>query len=202
MRDVTEPYYGIPISTFDSIVQYKPQITCYFLEDPEDVDPDYRPVEGQLSIRVIAESTSSISQTDLSVLANKVNVAFGQNNGFVWKKGKNLYSYCDKPKGYQFKILAKTQTNAVEIVQKLLSITSESYNPELLKINEAVNPAIAYPTNPGTQTILGKIHKKPRKRPIADVRFQYASIKIHGLPKPIVLVDKTGYWSEAIISAY
>ena len=202
MRDNFEPYYGIPISTFDSTVTYKPQISLYFLEDSEDVEANYRPVEGQLSIRVIHESTDSISPTDLQSLANKVNLAFAQNNGFVWKKGKTLYSYYDKPKGHKFKILAKTQTNAVEIVQKLLSITNEAYQPDLLKVNEAINPSIAYPTIPGNQTILGKVHKKPRKRPIADVRFQYASIKIHGLPKPIILVDKTGYWSEAIISAY
>ncbi len=53
MRDNFEPYYGIPISTFDSTVTYKPQITLYFLEDSEDVEANYRPVEGQLSIRVI-----------------------------------------------------------------------------------------------------------------------------------------------------
>ena len=202
MRDNFEPYYGIPISSFDSVVKYKPQITCYFLEDPEDVDPDYRPVEGQLSIRAIHEDSNTISQSDLTSYANKVNTAFGQNSGFVWKKGKTLYSYCDKTKGHRFKILAKTDSNAVEIIQKLLSITNESFDPELLNINEATNPSQAYPTNPGTQTILGKQHKKPRKRPVADVRFQYASIKVHGLPKPIVLVDKTGYWSEAILPAY
>ena len=172
------------------------------MEDPEDVDPDYRPVEGQLSIRVTKETTSSISPTDLDTLANKINIAFGQNNGFVWKKGKTLYSYQDKLAGHQFKVFAKTDTHAIEIIQKLLSIVNQSFDPELLNINDAANPSQAFPTNPGTQKILGKTHKKPRKRPIADVRFQYASIKIHGLPKPIILVDKTGYWSEAILPAY
>lgn len=202
MRDNFEPYYGIPISTFDSLVKYKPQITLYFLEDSEDVDPDYRPVEGQLSIRIVHETSQSIAQADLTNLANQVNTAFGTSNGFVWKKGKTLYAYSDKIAGHQFKIFAKTDTHAIEIIQKLLSIVNQTFDPELLNVNDAANPAQAFPTNPGTQTILGKTHKKPRRRPIADVRFQYASIKIHGLPKPIVLVDKTGIWSEAIIPAY
>ncbi|MGK7893358.1 MAG: hypothetical protein AB4372_06970 [Xenococcus sp. (in: cyanobacteria)] len=202
LRDVTEPYYGIPIETFNQMVTYKPQITCYFLEDHQDVEPGFRPVEGQLSIRLVGETTSSISQADLTNFANKVNTAFGQNNGYVWKKGKDLFSYVDKINGHQFKVLATNQSKAVEVVQKLLSITSEPYNSELLKLNVAINPSTAYPTNPGNQVILGKTHKKPRKRPVADVRFVYASLKIHGLPKPIVLVDKSGYWSEAIIKAY
>lgn len=202
MRDNFEPYYGIPISHFDSEVKYKPQITCYFQEDIQDVDPEYRPVEGQLSIRVTNKDSNTITQTDLTNYANQINSAFGSSNGFVWKKGKTLYSYCDKERGHRFKIFGKTESHAQEIIQKLLSITNEIYDPELLNINAAQNPAQAYPTNPGKHTILGKSHNKPRKRPIADVRFQYASMKIHGLPKPIVLVDKTGYWSEAIIPAY
>ena len=150
----------------------------------------------------MGETTSSITQADLTNLANKVNAAFGQNKGYVWIKGRNLFSYVDKNNGHQFKVLATNQSDAVAIVQKLLSITSESYNPEFLKMSEAINPSSAYPTNPGNQVILGKTHRKPRKRPVANVRFVYASLKIHGLPKPIVLVDKSGFWSEAIIPAF
>ena len=83
-----------------------------------------------------------------------------------------------------------------------MSIVEGTYKPGLLKVNESSEPAITYPTIPPNQTILGKVHKEPRKRPIADVRFQYASIKLWGLPEPVILVDKTGYFSTAIIPAY
>lgn len=202
MRDNFPPFFSAPVTEVDSEIRYKPQITCYFLEEPQDVEPGYRPVEGQLSVRIINETSNSITKNDLQILANKINVAFGQTNGYIWKKGKILYTYVDKPKGHRFKVFAKNQGDATEIVNKMLSIVGDTYKPGLLKINESSEPAIAYPTIPPNQTILGKVHKEPRKRPVADVRFQYASLKIWGLPEPVILVDKTGYFSTAILSAY
>jgi hypothetical protein len=202
MRDNFEPYYGIPVSAFDSEVKYKPQVTCFFLEDPEDVEPGYRPVEGQLSIRLKNEVNTTITNADLQTYANRINLAFGQGNGYVWKKGKELYSYADKENGYYFKVLARNQSDATEIINKLLDINNDTINTDLLRLNEATNPSSAFPTIPGNQLILNKTYKKPRQRPIADVRFVYASLKIWGLPKPKVLVDKTGYWNEAVIPAW
>lgn len=202
MRDNFEPYYGISIESFDAEIRYKPQITCYFSEDPQDVEPGYRRVEGLLSVRLINKTASSLTYTDLQTYANRVNAAFGQGNGYVWQKGKELYSYKDKINGHQFRILTRNQSDAVEIVQKLLSLTNSPYNASLLTKNEAVDPTSAFPTIPPNQTILGETRRQPRKRPIADVRFLYASIKIWGKGTPKILVDKTGYWNDAVISAF
>ncbi len=202
MRDNFEPYYGIPVASYDSEVVYHPQVTCFFLEDVQDVEPGYRPVEGQLSIRLMNETSTSLTMTELQQLANRINLEFGQGNGFVWQKGKNLYTYVDKPKGHRFKVLAKNQTDAVEIINKLLDIAQDAYDASNLRVNEAINPSSTFPETPGNQILLGETYKKPRKRPLANVRFMYASIKIHGLPKPITLVDKSGYWSEAIIKSW
>jgi hypothetical protein len=205
MRDNFEPYYGIPVTTFDSEVLYHPQITLFFLEDPDPTTNNvvgFRQVEGQLSIRLITETSGTLSKGNLTTLANKINSEFGGNDGFIWQKGKDLYSYVDKPKGHRFKVLAQNKTDAIEIIRKLLSIAGDAYSAGLLRLNKADDPSDAFPSNPGSQTILGKTYKEPRRRPVAKVRFQYASIKIHGLPKPIVLVDETGYWSEAIIKAW
>lgn len=202
MRDNFEPYYGIPIASFDAEVKYKPQVTCFFLEDVNDVEPEYRPVEGQLSIRLMNETSTTLTNSNLQQLANRINTEFGTGNGFVWRKGKELYTYVDKAQGHRFKVLARNQADAVEIIRKLLDIAQDTYNQEFLRTNQASDPNAAFPTIPGNQTILGKTYKKPRARPIAEVRFTYASIKIHGLPKPIILVDKSGYWSEAIIRAW
>lgn len=202
MRDNFEPYYGVPISSFDAEVVYKPQITCFFLEDTESVEANYRPVEGQLSIRLMDETSSTLTKANLQTFANRINQEFGVGNGFVWKKGKDLYSYVDKPNGHRFKILARNKSDAVEIINKLLDISQTPYNSAYLRLNQAENPTAAFPVVPGNQTILGKTYKEPRRRPTASVRFMYASIKIHGLPSPIILVDKSGFWSEAIIKAW
>lgn len=202
MRDNFEPYYGVSIDSFDAEVKYRPRITCYFLEEPQDVEPGYRKVEGELSVRLMNELATTLTQSDLQNYANKVNLAFGQGNGFVWKKGKELYTYIDKVNGIRFKVLTRNQTDAVEIIQKLLSLTNQNYDASFLKKNEAVDPISAFPTIPPNQTVLGKTYREPRKRPIADVRFLYACIKIWGTGTPIILVDKTGYWNNAIIRAY
>ena len=202
MRDNFEPYYGVSIEAFDQEVIYKPQITCYFSEEPAEVEPGYRRVEGELSVRLMDDLPTSLSQSNLQTYANRINTAFGQGNGFIWRKGKELYSYVDKADGIRFKILTRNQNDAIEIVQKLLSLINKNYNTSLLKKHEAVDPSSAFPTIPPNQTILGKTYREPRKRPIADVRFLYASLKIWGRGKPIILVDKTGYWNDPIIRAY
>ena len=202
MRDNFEPYYGVSIETFDAEVKYRPQITCYFSEDPQDVEPGYRRVVGELSVRLMGETGTGLTQTDLQTYANRINLAFGQGSGYVWRKGKELYIYRDKANGYRFKVLTRSQSQATEIIQKLLSIVNDNYDASFLTKNEAIDPTSAFPTIPENQTILNKTRRKPRKRPIADVRFYYASLKVWGIGKPIILVDKTGYWNDAIIRAY
>jgi hypothetical protein len=89
-------------------------------------------------------------------------------------------------------LLVRDKTEGKRIVDKVLDI--QGHSPDWKKFNHAENeiPSEAFPIVPGNQTILGKSRKKPRKRPIADVRFQYAVIKIDGLPHPITLVDRSG----------
>lgn len=202
MRDNFEPYLGVRHSNDDYSVKYKPHVTCFFLEDPEDVDPEYRPVEGQLSVRLIEETSKTLTKANLETLASKINTQFGQGNGFVWQKGKELYTYVDKPLGHRHKVLAKNKLDAEEIIKKLLAITQDTYQAKLLRLNKAEAETEAFPSNPGTQIILGETYKEPRTRPVVKVRFLYAQIKIHGLPKPIILVDKSGYYMDAIIRAW
>ena len=45
---------------------------------------------------------------------------------------------------------------------------------------------------------MGETIKKPKKRPIATVKFAYAELFIPGTTKPIILVDRTGTKAGAI----
>ncbi len=202
MRDNFEPYLGIRIPAEEYEVKYKPQVTCFFLEDQQDVEYGYRPIQGKLSVRLIDETSETLTKANLEALAKRVNAQFGQGNGFVWQKGKNLYTYVDKLLGHRHKVLAKNKSDAVTIIQKLLALTQDPFKSKLVRLNAAEDPNAAFPSNPGTQTILGKSYKEARIRPVVKVRFAYAQIKIHGLPKPIILVDKSGYWIDAIIKSW
>jgi len=61
-----------------------------------------------------------------------------------------------------------------------------------------VNPERNSLNVPGNQTILGKVVKKKRWRPTANVRFTHAIALIHGLSKGVVLVDRTGRFLDVL----
>jgi hypothetical protein len=42
----------------------------------------------------------------------------------------------------------------------------------------------------------------PRRRPIAEVRFQFASLKLAGLPKPVIVFDRSGRHPDALVTGY
>lgn len=193
------PVYGIPTTAFQEQRKFKPQIQLYFQEDHNDVDAGYSPVTGEISFRLMNQESTTLSNSEVTGYANKIKAAFAKPS-FIWKKGKELYSYTDWDKGYQLQLLCRSEAEAKRIVEQVLDIQGHSPEWKRLRKNEAVDTASTYPTLPGNQTILGKSRKKPRLRPIAEVRFQYALLHIHGLPRAITLVDRTGTFANPVVS--
>jgi hypothetical protein len=192
------PLYSIPSLDFQDHVRFKPQITLFFSEDIEDVDPGYTRVTGEISVR-LKESIDTLSNADVNTLATKIKTLFGTGKGFAWKKGKQLYAYVDTEKGYRLKILAPNESEAKKVIEQTLDIQSHSPDWDNLNQSVAVNPAQKYPTIPPKKTILGKSRKMPRRRPVATVYFRYALLHLYGLPNPIVLIDKSFKYDNPII---
>lgn len=180
----------------------RPMVMLYFLEDIEDVEKGYDPVAGEISFRLMDETTLTMTEANARTIANKIKTAFGASKGFVWKKGKELFSYTDWDKGYQLQLLARNETEARRVIEQVLDIQSHSPEWEYFNKIENANPSEAFPTIPPTETILGKRRKLPRRRPIADVRFQFATLKLAGLPKPTYLFDRTGRYPQALETSY
>jgi hypothetical protein len=199
-KDLHPAIYGIPTTGFQEQRKFKPQIMLFFQEDSNDVEPGYSPVTGEISFRIMNEETETITMSNIQNFANKVKSAFATPS-FVWKKGKELYSYTDWKKGYQLQLLCRNQTEAKRVVEQVLDIQSHTPDWKKLAINTNAEPSEAFPTIPPNQTILGKSHKLPRKRPIADARFQYGLLHLHGLPNSICLVDRTGTYSNPQVAA-
>ena len=97
-KDYQATILGMPKGSMDAIRKYRPQIMLYFKEDSGDVDPEFGPVEGRISFRLMDEDSESITKAKLTTLANKIKTEFGNSNGYRWKKGKEYYSYTDKDK--------------------------------------------------------------------------------------------------------
>lgn len=201
-KDFQAPLVGMPKASLDAVRKYRPQINLFFKEDLDDVDEEFKPVEGRLSFRLMNEDSESITKTKLTTIANKIKTEFGVNNGYTWKKGKNYYSYTDKEKGYQLQILAFSEQEARNLINKILDIQGHSFQAKRFNKSENDNPSEAYPILPPNQTILGDLTREPRRRPVATVRFQYSQANIWGRPGLIPLYDRSFTFLNALVSEY
>lgn len=203
-QDMQRPIYGIPSGTFDELRKYRPQITLHFAESIQDVDVEasFQPIYGQCSVRLMSESSTTITEAELRSYANKIKSVFGAGNGYIWKKGRGMLSYNDAANGVKLQINCTTEAVGRSLAENVLDVIGQTPDWQNANYKENLEAAQAYPSNPGQQTILGKPRNKPRIRPIADVRFRYATCSIHGLPNPIILYDKTGRYRNAILNDF
>lgn len=196
--DLQTPVYGIPVGTYQELRKFKPQILLYFLEDPADVDEDFAPVTGEISFRIMSETEESLSMSEVNSLANRIRTNFAAGSGFKWRKGKVQASYTDPARGYGLRLFCRDETEARQVIDKVLNCQNHSPDWKYLNISKNEEPVNAYPTLPDRKMLLGKTRRLPRKRPIADVRFQYALLHLWGMPNPVVLVDRSGRFSNPI----
>lgn len=195
------PIYGVPVTHFDSYTSYRPQIQLYFVQDIKDVDENENMAQGELSFRIMDRASNTITNTDIDKYAKKIAANFTKPNKFIWKKGKHRLTYTDMANGYQLKINVVSEIEGKKIVEQILEIQDHSPDWKYAKYIETLEPTEKYPEVPGNQTILGKVRRKPKRRPREDVKFRRASLLIQGLPSPITLVDTTGRYRNARIYA-
>lgn len=186
----------------------KPKITLYFLEDsnfdktapPNNIYEGRRRQEGVIRFRLMSESTQSFSQVNGRMLGTKIKEVFGANNGFVWQKGKTMYSYGDWQRGYQFQLLCKTETEAKRIITAVHSLQNHTPNWQYFNTIKNDQEASKYPENPGSQIVMGETIPIVQVRPLVEVRFQYAYIKLDGVKEPVNLYDRTGKRPRVLVS--
>ncbi len=178
----------------------RPQIVLLFLEDYQDIEPGYEQVKGRVSFRLMnkaeisSDEGSTLTVSDLkqylAVIKREFWIELGR--GYVWRKGKEMISYCDWKKGYQLQLFCRNKTDGVELVKKVLSIQGHTYDASKLNHSVNENPTQAYPTVPEQINVLGHAIRAPRRRPIADARFRAAKLLLRSLPMPIYLIDFNG----------
>lgn len=176
-----------------------PKVYLYFKEKDEDVDPEYpSPIEMETSFRWMEETQKSLTTNPrkLNELALKIKNKFAKPV-FKVKKGKNMYSYCDWDKGYQFQLQVSSKAEAKRVVEEVLDL--RGHNPEWEHFNTITNenPSKRFPIIPQKQIILGDV-VKTRCRPVGTVHFKYAYVVVPPKKAPVYLVDVTGK-KDAII---
>lgn len=192
--------YGIPIPSYQEARRFKPQIQLYFQEDYGDIEPGYAPVTAEISFRLMNETNETMIEAEARLLANKIKTLFASGSGFRWKKGKVQCTYTDKEKGYALRVLAWSKSEGRRVIGQVLDIQNDSPDWKKMNVSENEEATSAYPTIPRNEFIFGKTRRLPRQRPVADVRFQYALLHVHGMPHPIVLVDRSRIFREQLAS--
>lgn len=170
----------------------KMKVNLHFVEDLANTDPDYQPVKGNIGFRLMNKNYSQMNLNDLKALGSRIHNKFGDAGKFVWKKGKDLYSYSDWDKGYQLQIIAINVAEAKRVIEQVLDI--QNHSPDWENLNKVIpeEPMSRYPTLPDKEIIFGVSIRPQRQRPIADVRFRYASLYIPKFNRAIILVDRKG----------
>ncbi len=186
--------YGMPSTDFDISHTYYPQVKMHFREDRYDSsNNNRRPVRSEVSFRWREDdfSTANIQQ-----LANKINADFGVPI-FYFGRGRELWTYRDKKLGYYFQVRVQSETQAKKIIAQAINIQDEG-TPDWTKNLRQSKDDVDYNIQE-TVRVMGETKRKPKKRPVATVKFTHAELFIPGTTKPIILVDKTGYYPRALI---
>ncbi|MEL6260465.1 MAG: hypothetical protein AAFR12_05300 [Cyanobacteria bacterium J06626_6] len=193
---------GVGETTFKESVRRRkrPKITLYFIEDFNDVAEGYAPVDGQISVRLMDHDQGSITEAIARTFATRIKTAFAAGSGFVWKKGKVMATYTDWEKGYQLQLLCRNESEGRRVVEQVLDIQNDTPEWSYFNVKENAEPSQAFPTVPPTDRAYGKVRRQPRRRPIADVRFQTAFLHVIGVPAPVILVDRSGTYPAPLVT--
>jgi hypothetical protein len=192
--------YSIPLSQVNEGLRYKPQIHLHFIEPFRLVQEGETPIDSQIKgIRLMGETNEGITQADALRYAQRIKTLFGAGNGFTWKRGKNMFTYSDMEKGYNMQLLVFNLAEGKRIVEQVLDIQGHTPDWEKGNYKENLEPLQAFPAIPPRKNRLSKSVKQKRKRPVTTINFQWAQLHVEGLPKPVVLYDKSGAYKSPLV---
>lgn len=155
--------------------------------------------QGRFSFRLMNETSDTITKAELTRIGTKIKELFGTNNGYIWEKGKELYSYSDWTRGYHFQLLCRSKIHAKQLITTALTIQGHTPDWKRLFENENDSPTERYPENPGTKVIAGDTVKLLAYRPLVEVRFQYAVVHLKESKTPITLYDRRHKRANALV---
>lgn len=194
--------YAAPTTEPRTYRRFRPQIILRFLQDSyRNYEISKAPGEGRISFRLMNETSKTITQTEVTKLANAVKREFMSGKGHVWSKGRVMYAYNDWDIGYQLQLLCYSETEAKTLIRKVLSIQDHTPEWTNLAISKVDSELSAYPSVPETEVILGKSERMPKRRPVVDVRFTHAELHLYGLKEPVILCDRTHRFVNPVVLA-
>lgn len=187
-------FYILPEQEVIERAARRPQIIMLFEQPDKELTEQFpRNVVGRISFRIMDRESSTVTQQDLELWANRIKTLFGGESPFIWERGKESYSYTDHIKGYRMKVVSKDRQAAKKVVEQVLDIQSHSPDWKLFNNNTPDNPEEKFDDTPGINTILGEPYREKRLRPRCTMQIWKAEIHIDGIAGNILLYDRYGY---------
>jgi hypothetical protein len=202
---------GLPSQIIDQII--KLEFTNTTSIQSKDKSQQWPPMKGQPQIRLFfkgenkAEAETSfrimnktddpkiplpfIDKTDLRQYAQKIKQEFATPNLFVWQKGREAFSYKNRWQGFDGQYwLSRSETAGRALLLKLLAIADLPLDNSKTRMSRATDENLAFPSNPPDVPVLGQIVPQEAERPLVDVKFYRAEIKLAKMRSPIPLVER------------
>lgn len=167
----------------------RPEVNLFFYKKVKIGAGKYELNKGHISYKLVNETSATLTPTENRRRAEKIKDLFAEPNSFIWHKGRIRYTYLDTPHGYDFRFLANSEAEAKRVITQVMRIENHTPDWDLFKTHVPERTATATPQR---KLIYGKEREVPRWRPTVEVPFIRATMKIHGMPTPVTLVDVIG----------
>lgn len=197
-QSLQRPVYGVPWYEIQSERTFKPQVKLYFLEPYNfDIHSDKKipQAEGEITFRLMDESSETISRTKAEALARQIKNVFA-TPPFTWNKGHFKCTYSDKTRGYELKLFVTNKIEGERMIRAVLDIQNHPFDRDYLQF---IDNDRSYPTNPGTHRVYGRTTQKFVRRRATGVRFSFAQLLVWGKQNPINLVATSGSRLRSVI---
>ena len=172
-------YDDVPVTNMT-----RPHAHLYFLEKKSTaIIARRRRVDALISFRITDKTVSTITKTDLNELEREINLAFPSS--YRLEKGRNKYSYRDKENGFEFILSLASESEAKEVITKVLSVRDKT--PDWDRLTTSIsekNFAVIETIN-----ILTVPEKLPKLRPIATCYLRSAYVTL-GKFRKIPLISR------------
>ncbi|NES22075.1 MAG: hypothetical protein F6K41_24915 [Symploca sp. SIO3E6] len=178
--------------------EYAPIIKLYFSQASLDVAKGESYLKGDITFRLVNETSETITITKLRAIAQKIKDIFGTGS-YKWHKGKKYYYYKRKAQGYDFRVLALNTAEAKRLIKDVHKIQGHEPDWQYLTLSEVDDEATRFPTTPKTRKILGETRTRAKYRRVGKVRFRYAAASIFEYGT-VNLVDLTGLRRNPLIT--
>jgi len=153
--------------------------------------------EGETSLCIMTKTDDPkiplplIDKSDLRQYANKIKEQFAMPNLFVWEKGKEIISYKNRWQGFDGQYwLCRNETSGRALLNKLVNVLGVPLDGSKVRMSKATDEAAAFPANPPDVIVLNEPVPQETERPLVDVSFWRAEMKLAKQRSPILLVER------------